>query len=74
MPLWAWLVFIVLSVWTAFRFLQALAKGHAQFGPFKYSREDEPVWFWIFTALNGALFAFLISLLSLVVWKTFISR
>ena len=67
MPLWAWIGFVVLSVYFGFRIVRSARTGAERYGIFECPRGSDPVQFWFFVSIDLLGFVFLLGLLLLVV-------
>lgn len=72
MPVWAWIFLAVGIAYFGVALWRAWAKGFIRYGPIRYTRQDDAVYFWFFVVffclaeiwLVGMLVFVLISLIS----------
>ena len=70
MPVWAWLLFVVLITYGAFVLWRAWDKRYFRYGPIIYSLEETPTYFWFFAFVFAACELFLVTFFCIIVVST----
>ena len=66
MSWWAWVGLLVLIGYFGFRVYRSLTGKETRYGPFQYTFADTPGLYWFFTIIDILGFAFLLTLLAMV--------
>lgn len=53
MPIWAWIFGLACIAYSGFVLWRAWAKGFVKYGPIRYTRQGDPIYFWFVVILFG---------------------
>jgi hypothetical protein len=67
MPVWMWIFLALCIAYNAIVLSRAWAKSFVKFGPIRYTKKDDPFYFWIFVVLFCLCEIWFLGMLVLVV-------
>jgi len=67
MPVWAWIFLAVCIAYFWLVLWRAWVKGFVKYGPIRYTKQDDPIYYWFFVVLFCVAEIWLVGILGLVV-------